>query len=43
MRLIIEGKLSPIIDKIYSLERVEDAENYLSEGKQFGEIVIRIS
>ena len=29
MRLIFEGKLDPIIDKIYPLDKAKDAENYL--------------
>jgi len=43
MGLVIEGKLSSIIDKIYSLKRVKDTKTYLSEGKQFGKVLIRIS
>ncbi len=42
MKLVFEGKLSPIIDKIYPLDKVKEAESYLNEGKQFGKILLKI-
>ena len=43
MKLVFEGKLNPIIDKVYPLEKVREAEKYLSEGNQFGKVLINIS
>jgi NADPH:quinone reductase-like Zn-dependent oxidoreductase len=43
MRLIFEGRLNPIIDKIYPLDKAKDAEKYLNEGNQFGKVVLKIS
>ena len=40
MQLVFERKLNPIIDRIYPLEKVRDAEQYLSEGNQFGKVLI---
>jgi NADPH:quinone reductase-like Zn-dependent oxidoreductase len=42
MNLVFENKLNPIIDKIYWLDRVKDAENYLNEGKQFGKVLLKV-
>ena len=42
MRLVFEGKLNPIIAKIFPFDKVKDAENYLSEGKQFGKVLLEI-
>lgn len=42
MKLVFKDKLSPIIDKTYSFDRVKDAEHYLSEGRQFGKILIKV-
>jgi NADPH:quinone reductase-like Zn-dependent oxidoreductase len=43
MNLIFDSKLDPIIDKVYPFEEVVEAENYLSQGKQFGKVLINIS
>ncbi|MFX1311296.1 MAG: zinc-binding dehydrogenase [Promethearchaeota archaeon] len=43
MQLVFEQKISPIIDKIYPLENAVEAEKYLSKGKQFGKILLKIS
>jgi NADPH:quinone reductase-like Zn-dependent oxidoreductase len=43
MRLVFEGKLKPIIDKIFPFNKVKDAEKYLSEGKQFGKVLLKVS
>jgi NADPH:quinone reductase-like Zn-dependent oxidoreductase len=43
MKLIFEGKLNPVIDRIYPLENVKEAEQYLSEGNQFGKVLIKVS
>ncbi|MFX1379346.1 MAG: zinc-binding dehydrogenase [Promethearchaeota archaeon] len=43
MKLVFKGKLIPIIDKIYPFEKVKDAEKYLTEGKQFGKVLLKFS
>ncbi|MFX1314514.1 MAG: zinc-binding dehydrogenase [Promethearchaeota archaeon] len=42
MRLVLEKRINPIIDKIFPLEHIKDAEKYLKESKQFGKIVLKI-
>ena len=42
MNLIFKNQLNPEIDKIFPFEKIVDAERYLSEGKQFGKVLIRI-
>jgi len=43
MQLVLDGTLNPIVDKVYPLENVREAEEYLSEGNQFGKVLIKIS
>ena len=43
MKLVFEGKLTPIIDKIFSLEQAKEAETYLNKGTQFGKVLLKIS
>ncbi len=43
MDLVLKGILNPIIDKVFPFEQARDAEKYLSEGNQFGKILLRIS
>lgn len=40
--LFVAGKIKPVIDRIYPLNQVADAINYLGEGKAKGKIVIHI-
>ncbi len=40
--LVVEKKLNPIIDKVFSLKEALEAEKYLSEGKQFGKVLLEI-
>jgi len=42
MNLIFLGKLKPVIDKIYPLEKIREAEQRLSEHNQFGKILLKI-
>lgn len=42
MQLVLDGTLNPIIDKVYPLEKVREAEEYLSDGNQFGKILIKV-
>ena len=43
MDLVLKGKLNPVIDKVFPFEQARDAEKYLSEGNQFGKVLLRIS
>jgi len=42
MKLVFEEKIYPIIDKIFPLEEAKEAEKYLSKGKQFGKVLLKI-
>ena len=42
MRLIFQGKLSPVIDAVFPLEHASTAYQRLHDGEQFGKIVIKI-
>jgi NADPH:quinone reductase-like Zn-dependent oxidoreductase len=42
MNLIFQNKLHPVIDKIFPLTEVKEAEDYLGEGKQFGKVLLEI-
>jgi len=42
MNLIFLGKLRPIIDKIFSLDNIREAEQYLNDHKQFGKVLLKI-
>ena len=43
MKLVFEQKLKPVVDRIFQLEEIVEAENYLNEGKQFGKVLLEIS
>jgi len=43
MQLVLDGTLKPIIDKVYPLENVREAEEYLSKGNQFGKVLLKVS
>jgi NADPH:quinone reductase-like Zn-dependent oxidoreductase len=42
MGLIFLGKIRPVIDKTFPLEKITEAEQYLSGHQQFGKIVLKI-
>lgn len=42
MDLVVEGKLNPLIDRIFPLDEVLNAELYLSRGKQFGKVLLEM-
>jgi len=42
MKLVFNGELTPTIDKVFPLEQVKEAESYLSEGTQFGKVLLKI-
>ncbi len=43
MTLIFQKKLKPIIDKVFPLNEVREAEKYLREGNQFGKVLLKIN
>lgn len=42
MQLVLEGKLVPVIDKIFPLEQANEAEKYLESSNHVGKILLRI-
>jgi len=40
MRLVFEGRLEPVIDTVWPLDRARDAHDRLEKGAQFGKIVL---
>nr|WP_147663026.1 zinc-binding dehydrogenase [Candidatus Prometheoarchaeum syntrophicum]QEE16147.1 Acryloyl-coenzyme A reductase [Candidatus Prometheoarchaeum syntrophicum] len=42
MKLVLNGKFSPAIDKVFKLEELQDAERYLGESNHFGKVLIQI-
>lgn len=43
MKLVFEGKLNPVIDKVFPFYQAEEAEKYLSKANQFGKVLLAIS
>ena len=43
MNLVMEGKFEPVIDRIYPMDKILEAEQYLSRGEQFGKVLLKIS
>lgn len=43
MELVFDGTLIPIIDKVYVLDEVKQAEKFLNEGNQFGKVLLKIT
>jgi NADPH:quinone reductase-like Zn-dependent oxidoreductase len=42
LRWVFEGKLRPIIDRVFPLEEIQEAHSRLERKEQFGKIVLRI-
>ncbi|MBI4787400.1 MAG: zinc-binding dehydrogenase [Chloroflexi bacterium] len=42
MKLVLSGKLKPVIDSVFPLERARDAHARLESGEQFGKIVMTV-
>jgi NADPH:quinone reductase-like Zn-dependent oxidoreductase len=42
MALVADGKLRPIIDRVYPLDEAAAAETYLESGAQFGKVVLEV-
>ncbi|MBI2820821.1 MAG: zinc-binding dehydrogenase [Acidobacteria bacterium] len=41
-RLLKNGQLKPVVDRVFPLEEIRQAHQYLEEGMQFGKVVLRI-
>jgi len=42
LKLVAQGRLTPIVDKVWPLHEAIAAHNYLEKGKQFGKVVLTI-
>ena len=42
MKLVFMGRLNPVVDRIFPLERAREAHEYLDRGEQFGKVVLAI-
>jgi NADPH:quinone reductase-like Zn-dependent oxidoreductase len=42
LKLVAQGRLKPVVDKVWSLQEAQAAHAYLEEGKQFGKVVLRV-
>ena len=42
MKIVMSGKFSPVIDKVFKLEELPDAERYLGKSNHFGKVLIKI-
>jgi len=40
MRLVFMGKLKPVVDRVFPLEKTREAHEYLERGEQFGKVVL---
>jgi NADPH:quinone reductase-like Zn-dependent oxidoreductase len=43
MRLIGEGKMTPVVDRVFPLEDAGEAHRYLAGRQQFGKVVLRVA
>src|SRR5215475_15325546 len=43
MPLIAQGKMTPVVDRVFPLAAAADAHRYLAARKQFGKVVLRVS
>ena len=39
-RLVAEGRLAPVVDRVFPLAEARQAHEYLAAGKQFGKVVL---
>lgn len=42
MKLVAQGRLKPMVDKVFDLADCMAAHNYLAKSKQFGKVVLRV-
>lgn len=43
MQLVFQGKLQPVVDKVFSLEDTQKAYQRLLDGKHFGKVIVRLA
>ncbi len=43
LKLVAQGRLKPVVDKVFRLEDCAAAHQYLEDGKQFGKVVLSVS
>ncbi len=43
MKLVFMGRLKPVVDKVFPLEKAAEAHAYLGRGEQFGKVVLTTS
>ena len=41
-RLLVEGKVTPVIDRCYQLNQVPEAFDYMGEGHAKGKIIVNV-
>ena len=40
MNLIVDGSVTPVIDKVFSLDNISDAHKYIEDSNQFGKVIL---
>jgi len=40
MKLVFMGRLKPVVDKVFPLEKAREAHEYLARGEHFGKVVL---
>ena len=40
MNLIADGSVTPVIDKVFSLDNISDAHKYIEDSNQFGKVIL---
>ena len=40
MNLVASGEVTPVIDKVFSMENIADAHKHIEDGNQFGKVVL---
>ncbi len=43
MNIVFEGKIHPVVDKVFPLDQVKEAEKYLKKGNQFGKVLLSVN
>jgi NADPH:quinone reductase-like Zn-dependent oxidoreductase len=43
LKLVAQGRLKPVVDKVFALQECSAAHEYLEAGKQFGKVVMNVS
>ena len=40
MNLIADGSVTPVTDKVFSLDNISDAHKYIEDSNQFGKVIL---